>query len=110
MKQCDIYDMYFDPVKGSEQNGRRPAVIISGNAANDNLNTVIVCPLTTKIKNYRGNVILKPSGLNGLEEISEIMTIHVHSVSKERFGKKIGEISLADLEQIKDTLHKILKY
>lgn len=110
MKQCDIYEMYFDPVKGSEQSGRRPAVIISGNAANDNLNTVIVCPLTSKIKNYRGNVILKPNATNGLTNKSEIMTIHIRSVAKERLKNKLGVVSSGDLEQIKETLGKILKY
>ncbi|HNU59861.1 MAG TPA: type II toxin-antitoxin system PemK/MazF family toxin, partial [Aquaticitalea sp.] len=34
MKQGEIWDVYFDPIKGSEQGGRRPAVIISGNLAN----------------------------------------------------------------------------
>lgn len=68
MKQAEIWEMYFNPVKGSEQSGRRPAVFVSGNALNDNLNTVIVCPLTSKIKKYKGNVVLSPNKENGLEK------------------------------------------
>ena len=110
MKQNEIWEMYFNPVKGSEQSSRRPAVIISGNALNDNLETVIVCPLTTKIKGYKGNVILNPNKTNGLNTKSEILTFHVRSVSKERLKNKIGVISKNELQQIIKTLNDLLKY
>lgn len=110
MKQAEIWEMYFNPVKGSEQSGRRPAVIISGNALNDNLNTVIVCPLTTKIKKYKGNVVLSPNSFNGLEKQSEILVFHIRSVSKERFKNKLGSITNEELQQIKKTLNDLLKY
>ncbi len=61
MKQGEIWDVYLDPVSGSEQGGRRPCVIISGDLLNQHLQVVIVCPLTTKIKRYKGNLILKPN-------------------------------------------------
>lgn len=35
---------------------------------NKYLKVVIVCPLTTKIKNYKRNLILEPDKLNGLDE------------------------------------------
>lgn len=110
MRQGEIWEMYFDPVKGSEQGGRRPAVIISGNLLNQYLNVVIVCPLTTKIKNYKGNLILKPNAENGLENISEILTFHVRSVSKDRLRNKLGEIPMKEVEFIKSTLNDILRY
>ena len=110
MKQAEIWEMYFNPVKGSEQSGRRPAVIISGNALNDNLNTVIVCPLTTKVKNYKGNVILAPNKINGLEKKSEILVFHIRSVAKGRFKNKLGKITNDQLQQIKKTLNDLLKY
>jgi len=31
MRQGEIWELFFDPIKGSEQGGYRPAVIISGN-------------------------------------------------------------------------------
>jgi len=110
MKQSEIWEMYFNPVKGSEQSGRRPAVIISGNALNDNLGTVIVCPFTTKIKNYKGNVILTPNKKNGLSVASEILTFHIRLVSKERLSRKIGVIENDELMLIKKTLNDLLKY
>ena len=110
MKQAEIWEVYFDPVLGSEQGGRRPALIISGNLANTNLNTIIACPLTSKLKNYQGNLILKPNATNGLLKESEIMTIHIRSLSKERFLKKLGVISKSDFQIVKEGLDKIIKY
>lgn len=109
MKQGEIWELYLNPTKGSES-GRRPAVIISGNMLNTYLQVVIVCPLTTSIKNYKGNLIVEPNERNGLQKISEVLTFHVRSVSKTRFDKKLGEIPLQDVEVIKKTLNDILKF
>ena len=110
MRQCEIWEMYFNPTEGSEQSGRRPAVIISGNMMNQYLNVVIVCPLTTKVKNYKGNIVLEPDNLNKLTQQSEVLVFHVRSVSKSRLKKKIGEISLAQLSELKLGLDDILRY
>ncbi len=85
-------------------------VIISGNLLNKYLNIVVVCPLTTKIKNYKGNLVLKPTEQNGLDNTSEILTFHVRSISKDRLVRKTGKISENELEQIKSGLNEILKY
>jgi len=110
MKQGEIWEMYFDPIKGSEQGGRRPALIVSGNALNDHLNIVIVCPLTTKIKNFKGNLILEPTTLNGLKTTSEVLTFHIRSVSKQRLKNKLGSVSKLEINQLKKTLNDLLKY
>ena len=110
MKQGEIWQVYFDPIKGSEQGGNRPAVIISGNTLNTYLNTVIACPLTTSVKNYEGNPVLKPNSTNGLKQTSEIIVFHIRSLSKERFKKKLGNVSESTITKIKQTLDDILKY
>lgn len=110
MKQGEIWEVYLQPTRGSEQSGNRPAVIISGNLLNKYLQVVIVCPLTTKIKNYKGNVVLKPNDLNNLNQASEILTFHIRSISKVRLKKHIGKIKQEELEQIKNCLSDILRY
>ena len=110
INQKEIWQVYFDPIVGSEQEGNRPAVVVSGNTMNHYFNVVIVCPITSSLKKYKGHPILKPSIFNGLKSESEIMVFHVRSLSKLRFKKKIGAISNEELEQIKTTLDKILKY
>ncbi|SRR5690554_4760664 len=110
MKQAEIWETYFDPVKGQEQSGHRPAVIISGDTMNDNLNLVMVCPLTSKIHNYKGNPIVEPSIENGLKKSSEILIFQTRSISKLRLRKKLGIIDRKVIEEIHQNLNKILKY
>ncbi len=110
MRQCEIWYADLNPVRGSEQKGHRPVVIISGNLLNSYLQVVIACPLTTKIKGYKGNVIVAPDSLNGISEKSEIMIFHVRSISKDRLIKRIGSISENQLMEIKQGLDDILRY
>lgn len=110
MKQCEIWYANLNPGKGSEQQGFRPVVIISGNLMNQYLQVVIACPLTTKIKNYKGNIVLEPNETNGLSEKSEIMIFHVRSISKDRLEKKIGSITENQLGELKQGLNDILRY
>lgn len=110
IKQAEIWLTDLNPIKGSEQVGVRPVVIISGNLMNKHLNIVIICPLTSKVKTYKGNVVLEPSTKNKLTQSSEILTFHVRSISKHRLIKKVGSISAAELQQIKQCLDDILRY
>lgn len=110
MKQSELWYADLNPVIGSEQAGWRPVVIVSGNLANTYLNTVICCPLTSKIRNYKGNVVLQPNANNNLKKASEILTFHIRSISKERLVKKIGSITEGELGAIKKGLDEIWKY
>lgn len=110
MRQREIWYADLNPVRGSEQQGFGPVVIISGDLLNANLQIVIACPLTSKIKNYKGNVILDPTETNGLEKQSEIMILHIRSISKSRLVKKIGSISNQQLVALKQGLEDILRY
>lgn len=110
MKQGEIWNANLNPSKGSEQAGIRQVVIMSGNLLNEYLNIVICCPLTTQIKNYKGNLILNPNSENKLKKKSEILTFHIRSISKERLIKKIGKISPEQTVQVKTYLNEILTY
>lgn len=107
MRQGEIWMSDLNPVIGSEQAGRRPVVILSGNLMNKFLQVVITAPLTSKIKNYQGNPILKPSTLNGLKLESELMVFHIRSISKDRLIEKIGEVSKEELKTALATLNDI---
>lgn len=110
MNQGDIYEIFLDPTLGSEQNGRRPAVILSGSGINKITKTVIVVPLTTQLKRYQDNLILKPNPKNGLKKISEALTIHIRAIDKTRLKNKIGTIEPFEIDILKKSLIKILKY
>lgn len=108
MKQKEIWQVYFDPTLGSEQAGNRPAVIVSANNLNMNLDVLWVCPLSSSIHNYEGNEIISPDDINGLKQKSEVMVFHLRSISKERFKKKLGTITKKQMEAIKMTINDIL--
>jgi mRNA interferase MazF len=51
-KKGDIIWINFNSQSGREQMGRRPALVVSPNIYNRKVGLIIVCPITTKIKNY----------------------------------------------------------
>ena len=110
MKQGELWYANLNPTKGQEQAGMRPILIISGNLLNTHLNIVICCPVTSKIKNYKGNLVLQPSAKNKLKQESEVLTFHIGSLSKQRLTKKIGEITYGELQMVKQTLNEIIEY
>ncbi len=87
----EIWKVKLYPVRGSEQDGIRPCLIVSPNSMNKALQTVIVVPLTTSLKDWptRINVFVKKTQ-------SQACIEHIRSVSKERFLEKIG--SASDIE------------
>jgi mRNA interferase MazF len=110
MKQGEIWRANLNPSHGSEQAGTRPVVIVSGNLLNANLPIVIMMPLTSRIKNYKGHPVLEPSKSNGLKARSEILVFHVRSVAKDRLQQKIGRVEPEELKQLVKTLNDILTF
>ncbi|CAN5556207.1 type II toxin-antitoxin system PemK/MazF family toxin [soil metagenome] len=110
MKQGDIYFANLNPVKGSEQRGLRPVVIVSGDAMNDNFDVVIIMPLSTKIKRYAGCVLLKKDKLNNLKQDLEVIAFQLRSVSKDRLTRKTGIVTGDQLHDLKRKLFEILTY
>ncbi len=110
MKQGEIWYADLNPAEGSEQSGFRPVVIISGNLLNTYAPVVICCPLSTQIKNYKGNVILEPNAENGLSQTSEIFIYHIRSLSKSRLKRRLGVISEQDIQSLKTGLNDVIKY
>ena len=51
-KQGDIVYLDFNPTKGHEQKGKRPAIVISNNVFNNNTKMVILCPISTNKKEF----------------------------------------------------------
>ena len=58
MNQGDIILVDFDPTKGREQSGYRPAVVISRTIYNQKRNMVFICPITHSTKPLRFRVLL----------------------------------------------------
>lgn len=99
MNQFDVYLVDLNPAQGSEMKKIRPAVIISPNAMNMNLNTVIIAPLTHTIKKYPSRV---PSLFNG--EPGTVALDQMRAVGKSRLKQKHGRIAPSTAAAIKAIL------
>jgi len=51
----------LDPIKGREQRGRRPAIVLSRCAYNERAGLCVACPITSRVKGYPFEVAI-PSG------------------------------------------------
>ena len=97
-----MWDVVLDPVKGSEQAGLRPCVVVSPDSMNEQLDTIIVVPLTTKKKDWPTRVDTIFDGKEGHALCEQIRT-----VSKKRLKKKISKLKITEVIQIKLVLKQM---
>lgn len=96
VKKWEIYYLDLNPAKGSEQKGRRPVLVISNDAVNNNL-PVFTCVPFSSVKPgekiYPTEVLLSVND-SGLPKDSVLMLHQMRTVSADRiFGDKAGEIT-----------------
>jgi mRNA interferase MazF len=89
IKRYEIYFADLNPTIGSEIKKIRPVVIVSQDAMNKYLETVVVCPLTSKLHpKWRTRLQIKCADKN-----SEIAVDQIRTISKKRLKKKIDQLS-----------------
>lgn len=105
-KQGDICYIDFEPTKGHEQSGFRPAVVISNNLFNKYTNMVIVCPITSKSKKFPTHYELcSTNKINGYVLCQHIRTLDY----KERNIKFIEKIDELELDEILDIVGGLIE-
>ncbi len=72
----DLIWTEFDPTRGREQAGRRPALVVSSAAFTKNTGLAVVCPITSRVRPFPTSVVLPP----GLPVAGEILTSHIRSI------------------------------
>lgn len=90
-KQGDVVSFDFNPTKGHEQSGFRPAVIISNDVFNDNTKMVFVCPISSNNKYFPTHYQLEDTKkING-----SVLCEHIRSIDYEfrnlKFIEKLSE-------------------
>ena len=96
MKRGEVWWVNFDPSIGGEVRKKRPAVIISNNAANQFLNRVQVVPLTGSV----GKLYPSESYITLRGKKSKAMADQLTTVSKKRLINQAGSLSKTELEGI----------
>jgi mRNA interferase MazF len=103
-RRGQIHWVDFDPIKGSEQGGRRPAVIVSNEIANQHSSVVVVIPMTSapQKKKYPQNVPF-PAG-DPLPEPGTAYCGQVRTVSKDRLDGYRADASKKQMASIDKAL------
>jgi len=93
IKQGDIYLTSLNPIKGHEQGGYRPVLVIQRDLANKCLDTVIIVPLTSNLnaKNKIGTFFISKK-VSGLDFDSIALVFQVRTLDKKRLTKLITNI------------------
>ena len=94
---ADPLFMRVDPVIGSEISKTRPVVVVSDDLMNRNLNTVVVCPLTTSIHpRWPSRIQISLNGKN-----SEIAIDQIRTISVKRLGDQLGNLSASEILKVR---------
>ena len=98
-KRGEVWLVNWNPARGSEQTGRRPALVIQNDIGNEKAPTTIVAAISSSVKVYPINVKISPPE-GGLDHPSIIKTSQILTISKERLGNRIGRISEDSLDEV----------
>lgn len=96
-KRYEIYFANLNPTMGSEISKVRPVVIVSQDAMNQHLETVVVCPLTSKLHpKWRSRLQVTCAG-----KTAEIAVDQIRAISKKRLEDKIDQLPASHASQLR---------
>ena len=97
VKRYEIYNANLSPTIGGEINKTRPVVVVSKTMMNRYLDTVVVCPLTTKLHlKWRSRIQIQCAGKD-----AEIAVDQIHTISKNRLDSRVDVLSLEDAVKLR---------
>jgi len=104
MKRGEVYWAVLRPRSGSEQQGRRPVVVVSHDGFNETpaWRSIIVVPLSTSVaQSNRGpTVTVLPRGTAGLARQSVALCHQVTALDRAKLAQPIGTLPKEALEAV----------
>lgn len=109
MRRGEIALVDLDPVRGSEANKRRPAVLVSNDRANGTAQrlgrgVVTVVPLTSNVERVFPFQVLLPAAETGLRVDCKAQAEQVRSIAVERVGPAVGGVPTSLMAAVDDAL------
>jgi mRNA interferase MazF len=103
----DLFWADLEPVRGREQAGRRPVLILSHKIFNERSGTVIALAITSQPQKA-GFPLTYPLPERLLPKPSWIKISQIRTLSTERLGRKLGQLAEAELEEVLEGLLEIV--
>ncbi len=92
-----VYIADLNPTKGGEIRKVRPVVVVSQNEMNQVLDTVVVCPLTSRLHpQWRGRLQIRCAGQD-----AEIAVDRIRAIRKRRLRRPIDRLSAQEATQLR---------
>ncbi len=104
-RRGDVFWVNLDPTIGSEIRKKRPAVVLSNDAANKRYYQVTVVPLTSQktdlVEPFQTLIHAEESGLT---KDSKALAEQIRTVSKLRLGSRAGHLSKETIDKVEEAL------
>ena len=101
IKRGEVWLAELNPVRGSEQAGTRPVLIIQNNSINRFTNTFLTIPLTTNLRRASlPTCVLLSEGEGGLLKDSVALCHQLRVLDKSRLVRRLGSVSGLTLDAL----------
>ncbi len=106
--RAEVWKLDFDPTRGHEQAGVRPALVLSADAFNRSpADLIVVLPITSKDKRIRSHVRVDPPE-GGLKMPSFVKCEEPRTVSKERLSGRLGVVTASTMAEVEARVRWLL--
>jgi len=102
-RRGEVWLVNWNPARGSEQAGKRPAVVIQNNIGNEKASTTIVAAISSSVKIFPMNIKVEPPE-GGLDLVSIVKTSQILTVDKNRLEKKLGQLTRETMEKVNQAI------
>lgn len=109
MRRGDVVWVDLEPVRGTEANKRRPAIVVSNDGANRTAQSlgrgvITVVPVTTSVRRVYPFQVSLPAETCGLARASKAQAEQIRSIAVERVTEVAGHVPSGLLDQLDDAI------
>lgn len=106
--RSEVWMLDLDPVRGHEQAGRRPGLVVSADPFNHGpTGLVIIVPITPRERSIPFHIRIDADE-GGLRQVSFAKCEDVRSVSADRLMRRMGKVSQGTMDKIEEGLRVLL--